>query len=143
MKKIDDSRLYLYSAIVTLIVGLILGAVSYYSILFVEPTVERLLSSKGDIDKNYKEAYIILRNPQIFAGYSNFDTDRVKNSLTFFDNKIFSGEKIDPDRKIYLEVLLDRRKEGSILGRNTMVFFMLLSLVAWVLFFNERKAAPG
>jgi len=141
MKKIDDSRLYLYSAIVTLIVGVILGVVSFYSILLVEPTVGRLLSSKGDIDKNYKDAYIILRDPQIFAGYSNFESDRVKNSLTFFDNKIFSGEKIDPDRKIYLEVLLDRRKEGSILGRNTMIFFMLLSLVAWIFFFNERKAA--
>ena len=143
MKKIDDSRLYLYSAAVTLIVGLIIGAVSYYSILFVEPEVERLLSSKVDIDKHYREAYIILRDPQIFAGYSNFDTDRVKNSLTFFDSKIISGEKIDPDRKIYLEVLLDRRKEGSTLGRHTMFFFMFLSLVAWILFITERKAAAG
>jgi hypothetical protein len=141
MRKIDDSKLYLYAAIVALVVGIVLGAISYYSILVVEPKVERLLSAKEDVDKNFREAYLILRDPQIFAGYENFDSDRVKNSLTFFDNKIYSGEKIDADRKMYLDILLDRRKDGSTLGRNTMVFFIILSLAAWALFIRERKAA--
>jgi hypothetical protein len=143
MKKINDSRLYLYSAVVTLAVAFILGAISYYSILVVEPDVGRLLSAKENFDKNYKEAYLILRNPQLFAGYSNFDTDRVKNSLTFFDGKVSSGEKIDPDNKMYLEVLLDRRKEGSALGKNTMIYLLLLSLIAWILYFFERKTSQN
>ncbi len=141
MKKFDDSRLYLYFAAVTLAVAIIIGAISHYSILVVEPSVERLLSAKEGIDKNYKEAYLILRNPQLFAGYSNFDTDRVKNSLTYFDSKIYSGEKIEPASKMYLEVLLDRRKEGSILGKKTMAFFLLLSFIAWILYFYERKTS--
>ncbi|OHD68394.1 MAG: hypothetical protein A2W19_14345 [Spirochaetes bacterium RBG_16_49_21] len=141
MKKINDSRIYRYSAIITLIIGITLGAVSFYSILVVEPAVEQLLSARENIDANYKKAYIILRDPQIFAGYDNFDSDRVRNSLTFFDGKIYADEKIDQERKIYLEVLLERRKEGSLLGRNTMVYFFLLSMAAWILFFNERSTA--
>jgi len=65
----------------------------------------------------------------------------VRNSLTFFDSKIYTGEPISRDRKVYLEVLLDRRKEGSILGRNTMVYFLLLSLVFWILCIHERREA--
>jgi hypothetical protein len=141
MKNINDSRIYLFAAVITLFIALILGAVSYYSIIFVEPKVENLLSAAQDIDAHYKKAYLILRDPQVFAGYSNFDSERVRNSLTFFDSKIYTGEPISRDRKVYLEVLLDRRKEGSILGRNTMVYFLLLSLVFWILFIHERREA--
>jgi hypothetical protein len=141
MKNINDSRIYLFAAVITLFVALILGVVSYYSIMLVEPEVENLLSATQDIDAHYKKAYLILRDPEIFAGYSNFDSERVRNSLIFFDSKIYTGEPISRDRKVYLEVLLDRRKEGSILGRNTMVYFLLLSLVFWILFFSERWEA--
>lgn len=143
MKKIDDSKLYLITAITALAVSLVLAAVSYYSILIVEPKVERLLSATDNIDTNFKQAYLILRDPQVFAGYSYFDAEgiSVKNSLAFFDKRIYSGEEIDSSRKAYLELLLDRRKKGSILGRNTMTFFLILSLVFWALFIHERKAA--
>lgn len=143
MKKINDSKLYLAGAVTTLIVSLVFGAVSFYSILFVEPKVERLLRSTESVDATYKQAYIILREPQLFAGYGNFDAEgiSVKNSLAFFDKRIYAGEEIDESRVAYLDLLLDRRKKGSVLGRNTMVFFMLLSLLFFGLFIQERMSA--
>ncbi len=143
MKKIDDSRIYLIAAIAALAVALILAPVSFYSILIVEPEIEQLLNSDDTTGANYKLAYLKLRDPQIFAGYENFDIDgiSVKNSLAFFDKRIYYGGDIDAPRKAYLELLLDRRKKGSALGRNTMAFFTLLSLLFWAVFFQERKAS--
>ena len=145
MKKFNDSRIYLVSSIVALAVGLVLGVVSFYSILVVEPKIAQLLSSGADIDKNYSKAYLILRDPQVFAGYSNFDAEgiSVKNSLKFFDRKIYYGETIDLTDRAYLEILLERRKKGAILGRNTMAFFVLISLISIGLFFHERKTAQS
>ncbi|MBN2080206.1 MAG: hypothetical protein JW838_14650 [Spirochaetes bacterium] len=142
MKKINDSRIYLIAAIAALVVALVLAPVSFYSILVVEPEIEGLLNSDDETGTNYKRAYLKLRDPQVFAGYENFDIDgiSVKNSLAFFDKRIYYGGDIDAPRKAYLELLLDRRKKGSALGRNTMVFFILLSLLFWVFFFQERKA---
>ncbi len=142
MKKIDDSRIYLIAAVTTLVVGIVLGAIAFYSILHVEPKVEAFLSAKDTISTNYKRAYLILRDPQVFAGYGYFDVEgvSVKNSLTFFDKRVYNGEEIDANRKAYLELLLDRRKKGSVLTRNTMVFFMVLSMVFWALFIQERRS---
>jgi hypothetical protein len=143
MKKINDSRIYLAVAVSALVVGLVFGVVSFYSILFIEPKVEKLLRSTESIDANFKQAYIMLRDPQIFGGYSNFDAEgiSIKNSLAFFDKRIYSGEEIDESRVAYLDLLLDRRKKGSTLGRNTMAFFLLLSLMFWGLFIQERISA--
>lgn len=143
MKKIDDSRIYLVAAVTALAVAVILAAVAFYSILSVEPKVEQLLSAKDNISDSYKKAYLILRDPQVFAGYSNFDAEgvSVKNSLAFFDKRVYNGEEIDTNRKAYLELLLERRKKGSVLTRNTMVFFLVLSLVFWALFIQERRSS--
>ncbi len=143
MKKINDSKIYLTLALVTLVVGIVLGAVSFYSILVVEPKVERLLADRSAIDANHKQAYLLLRDPQVFAGYGYFDAEgiSVRNSLAFFDKRIYSGEEIDATRTAYLDLLLDRRKKGSVLGRNTMVFFLLLSLVFLALAYQERRSA--
>jgi hypothetical protein len=143
MKKINDSKIYLACAISALVVSLVLGAVSFYSILFVEPEVDRLLRATTSVDASYKQAYLILREPQVFGGYSNFDAEgiSIRNSLAFFDKKIYSGEELDESRAAYLNLLLDRRKKGSGLGRNTMAFFMILSLVFWGFFAQERMAA--
>lgn len=143
MKKFNDSRIYLVSSIVALAAGLILGVVSFYSILVVEPKVQSLLSASADIEKNYSKAYLIIRDPQVFAGYSNFDAEgiSVKNSLKYFDRKVYFGEAIESSDRAYLEILMERRKKGSILGRNTMAFFMLISLIAIGIFFHERKTA--
>ncbi len=143
MKKINDSKIYLTLALVTLAVGIVLGGVSFYSILVVEPNVERLLADRSAIDANHKQAYLLLRDPQVFAGYGYFDAEgiSIRNSLAFFDKRIYSGEEIDATRTAYLDLLLDRRKKGSVLGRNTMVFFLLLSLVFFALAYQERRSA--
>jgi len=143
MKKIDDSRIYLMAAVTALAVAVILAAVACYSILSVEPKVEQLLSAKDNVSASYKKAYLILRDPQVFAGYGNFDAEgvSVKNSLAFFDKRVYNGEEIDTNRKAYLELLLERRKKGSVLTRNTMVFFLVLSLVFWALFIQERRSS--
>ncbi|HOT43869.1 MAG TPA: hypothetical protein PLM53_05405 [Spirochaetota bacterium] len=143
MKKIDDSKIYLITAVTTLAVAVILAVVAYYSILSVEPKVEQLLSAKDNISTNYKKAYLILRDPQVFAGYSYFDAEgvSVKNSLAFFDKRVYNGEEIDTNRKAYLELLLERRKKGSVLTRNTMVFFLVLSLAFWAVFVQERRSS--
>jgi len=70
MKKIDDSRLYFYSGIVSLVLGIILCIVSFYSILSVEPEISRLLDSKTEISSNYAKAYTMLRDPQVFGPVS-------------------------------------------------------------------------
>jgi hypothetical protein len=143
MKKIDDSRIYLILAAVTLTVALVLALVSFYSILIVEPKVERLLAERQDVNMNHKRAYLMLRDPQIFGGYGYFDAEgiSIRNSLAFFDKRIYSGEEIDSTRTAYLQLLLDRRKKGSVLGRNTMAFFLVLSMVFLTLFIQEKRAA--
>jgi len=141
MKKIDDSKLYYYFSIVTLALALIVGALSFYSIIFVEPEIKELLSAKNDISNNYKKAYIKLRDPQIFGLYENFDAEgsSVKNSLIYFDNKIFAGKDIVETEKKYLELLLDRRMKGARLGRNTMFFLLLLTFFGGGMYLYERK----
>ncbi|MBP7737218.1 MAG: hypothetical protein KA369_14660 [Spirochaetes bacterium] len=143
MKKIDDSRIYLIAAVTTLVAAIILGAVAFYSILSVEPRIETLLNARDNISANYKKAYLMLRDPQVFAGYGYFDAEgvSVKNSLAYFDKRVYNGEEIDATRKAYLELLLDRRKKGSVLTRNSMVFCLILSLVFWAVFIQERRSS--
>ncbi len=172
MKKIDDSKLYLYFALVTLIISIILGITSFTSILGVEKKVEQLLSVKENPDKSFKEAYLLLRDPQIFARYQHFDTEQdlhlslssarrfdleskdslrellantypgttVMKAIRYFDKKIYSGMSIEPDEKKYLEVLLDRRKKGARLGRNTMIFTLFLSFFSGLFYLYERRS---
>lgn len=143
MKKIDDSKIYLIAAVTTLVVAVILGSIAFYSILSVEPRIETFLNASDNISVNYKKAYLMLRDPQVFAGYGYFDAEgvSVKNSLAFFDKRVYNGEEIDATRKAYLELLLDRRKKGSVLTRNTMAFFLILSIVFWAVFIQERRSS--
>jgi hypothetical protein len=145
MKKFDDRRLYLYFALITLLIAFILALISYYSILLVEPEIERLLSVKENISESYRQAYSRLRDPQIFARYENFDRASfpIKNILEDFDRRIERGESFTPDDRIYLEVLLERRIQGSKLGRLTVIFFLLLSLLGWVLYLYEVRKLKG
>lgn len=175
MKKIDDSKLYFYFALVTLVISIALGVVSFYSILLVENKIENLLSVKENSDESFKKAYLLLRKPQIFARYQHFDSEQdlqvsftharrfdleskesltkllgntypgttVVKALRYFDKKVYFGKSIEPDEKKYLEVLLDRRKKGSRLGRNTMIFTFALSLFSLLFYFYERKTAIG
>ncbi|MFC1669396.1 hypothetical protein ACFL20_03335 [Spirochaetota bacterium] len=141
MKKINDSKYYLYFAMVTLVLGIICGAISFYSILYVEPKVEKLISSGKDSNKLYKEAYIVLRNPQIFAVYENFDNKglEVKKTIVQLDRMIYSGSELPGDINSSLNLIFERRKQGSRLGRSTMAFLMVLSVISWILFFVEKR----
>ncbi len=141
--KINDTKLYLYFSIITLVIGILLGAVSYYSILVVEPRAQALISDEANVGANYRAAYGLLRNPQIFARYENFDQDErwIKNVvIPYMDEKIVQERSFTQDEKVYLEALLKRRQEGSVLGRNTMAFFLLLSAMGWgFLLYEMRK----
>jgi hypothetical protein len=145
MKKIDDSRIYFYFAIIALALGIIMGAIAYYSILGVEPEIRALLDSKDSISKNYKEAFSMLKDPQIFARYENFDgaSRHIKTIIADFDKRIAAGEELNQDDMRYIEVLLERRMMGSALTRNTMVFFLLLSLLGWGMFAYEKIINKG
>lgn len=145
MKKFDDRKLYFYFALITLIIAIILALISYYSILFVEPEIEGLLSARENVSESYREAYAKLRDPQIFARYEHFDRAAfpIKNIMDDFNRRIKGGEAFTPDDKIYLEVLLERRIRGSELGRNTTVFLLLLSLLGWIFYLYEVKKVKG
>jgi hypothetical protein len=141
MKKFDDRKLYFYFSIITLVIGIILGLIAFYSILIIEPEIQALLSAEENIPQNYEKAYSMLRDPQIFARYEHFDRVAypIKNILRDFDNRINEGEAFTADDQLYLEILLERRILGSRLTRNTMIFLFLLSLLGWIFFFYERR----
>ncbi len=141
MNKRNNSRLYLTIIIVTLSAAFILGCISFYSILYVERKVKSLIGSKNNVSVNLKEAYLILRDPQLFAGYENFDSAgmAVKNSLMYFDKLAMQEEEIDASSISYLDVLLERRMLGSRLGRNTMLYFLLVASVFFAAYLYERR----
>ncbi len=141
MKKFNDTRLYFYGGIVLAVITVFIAIVTAHSALIVEPKVEKLLSSTENIDGNYKQAYLILRSPHLFAGYDHFDLEGipVKNSLVFFDKLIYTGGEIDQAAKRYLEILLERRKLGTRLGTNSTAFFLLLTIITWGSYFYEKR----
>ncbi|HEY1406906.1 MAG TPA: hypothetical protein VF857_09880 [Spirochaetota bacterium] len=161
MIKYNDTKIYKWFTIVTFSVGVILGAISYYSILHVEPTIKKLLDEGSNIQITEKmtdaekiearakmsvymtEAYKRLRNPQLFARYENFDffSDRIRSKfLPRFDQMVSEKAVITKEYRPYLEILLERRAQGSRLGRNTMVFFFLLSLAGALFLLWERRS---
>lgn len=145
MKQINDGRLYFYFAVVTAVLAAIMGVVAYYSILHVEPTIRGHIDAREDIGARYRSAYVMLRDPQIFARYENFDAAGMpaKTILRDFDRRMYKNEPFTADDRIYLEFLLERRMQGSRLTRGTMVFFALLSILGWGAFFHERKKASA
>ncbi len=142
MKKIDDSRLYLWFAVITLGVALACGGIAGYSMLHVESEVRALLAAGDDVAGAYREAYLLLRDPQIFARYENFDVaaQPVKFILRDFDRRVSANEALTADDGLYLGILLERRQLGSALTRNTAVFFALLSALGLGLFLYERRS---
>ncbi len=138
MKKINDTKIYLSLILSTLIIAAALGGVSLYSKLIVAPKAKTLLAS----DSTLKEGYLILREPQIFGGYKYWDSDgmAVKNSLRYFDSKLFKGGEITSDERIYLELVLKRRESGAELGLKTAFFLLIVSLVGSIAYIFERKS---
>jgi hypothetical protein len=83
----------------------------------------------------------MLRNPQIFGRYENFDnrSQAVPHLLKSLDAMILDGKPLLPQHVIYLKKLLERRMLGSRLARNTAVFFLLLSLAGAGFLLYEKK----
>lgn len=140
MKRPDDKIIYISFIAATLTAALFFASVSLYSRIHVEPAVSALLD-KGESPADLHRAYIYLRDPQIFAGYKYWDSEGipVRNTLRYFDSKIFNDREIVPSEKPYLELLLSRRKAGSTLGLKTAAFFFLFSLVGSAAFFIYRR----
>lgn len=138
MKKINDTKIYISIILIPLVLAVILGGVSLYSRYIVEPKAKTLLSSESTI----KEGYLLLREPQIFAGYKYWDSDgmAVKNTLRYFDNKLSNGGDIKPEERIYLELVLKRRSSGSELGIKSSLFLLIISLLGVAAFLIERKS---
>jgi hypothetical protein len=137
MKKINDTKIYLSMIIAPMVLALIFGGVSLYSKIIVEPKAKSLISS----DSTMEEGYLVLREPQIFGGYKYWDNDgmAVKNSLRYFDNKLFNGTEIKPDERIYLELILKRRESGSELGIKSALFLLIISLTGLAAYFIEKR----
>ena len=146
MKNRDDTKLYLYFSIITLVISIILGLIAFYSIIIIEPDIKRLLSVNENVSENLKEAYLKLKSPQIFAGYDNFDgiAQSIKTIIDDFDKRINNRGEFDKNDRIYLSILLERRSLGARLSRNTMIFFLLLSILGWGFYFHElRQKSAG
>ena len=162
MNFVNDSKLYKWFVIVTFAVGVILGAVSFYSILYVEPKIAKLLdagsavpaapenadeaakkAAEQKVSEYFTDAYKLLRNPQIFARYEYFDSIGmpVKRTLSSFDTKVYNKEPFLREHRVYLNILLERRELGSRLGRNTMLFFFAASLIGCGFWLFERRRA--
>ena len=137
MKKINDIKIYLSIIIAPLVIAAAIGGVSLYSRLIVEPKAKALISSEATM----KDGYLVLREPQIFGGYKYWDSDgmAVKNSLRYFDNKLFNGGAITPDERIYLELVLKRRISGSELGIKSAFFLILVSMAGFTALLIEKR----
>jgi hypothetical protein len=141
MKKPDDKIIYIAFIAATLAAALFFGGISLYSRMSVEPNALALLENAGEDFSKLNEAYIILRDPQLFAGYKYWDSDGIpaRNTLRYFDNKIFNGKDIIPAEKPYLNILLQRRIAGSTLGIKTAFFFLGFAFIGAVAFFIYRR----
>ncbi len=137
MEKINDSRLYIAFIITPLVIALFTGGISLFSRLSVEPKAKQLISSA----ETMKQGYIMLREPQLFAGYRYWDSDgsAVKNTIRYFDFMIYNGGEIKPEEKVYLELLLDRRKAGSTLGIKTALFMIAISVMGCIALIIENR----
>ncbi len=141
LKQADDRKLYLYFSIITISFSLILASIFSYSAFMVEPEIENLLSSEDNVNENFKNAFIMLKDPQIFARYENYDSMSrpIATILEVYDKKIEQNEEFNINDKIYLQILLDRRIQGAQLTRNTFIFFLMLSILGWIFFFIEVR----
>ncbi|GAB4113128.1 MAG: hypothetical protein Kow00102_20860 [Spirochaetota bacterium] len=128
--KFDDSKIYFYFSIAVLVAGFLFGLPGIYSKMVTEPAIEKLLAQNTDSQK-LKQAYIMLRNPHIFAGYDRYDEAGagIEYILKEFDNRVAQQKEFTSNDAMYLELLLLRRQQGSDLSIKTMIYFILLSLL--------------
>jgi len=135
--KINDKNIYIAFIATPLAIAVILCGISSYSLFVKEPAIQKLLSSPETL----QDAYIELREPQLFAGYKNWDREGtgVLNTMRFFDKRVYSGAGIKPEERPYIELLFKRRHSGAMLGMKTAAFFLILSLCGCAAFAIDRK----
>ena len=128
--KFDDSKIYFYFSIAVLVAGILFGLPGIYSKMVTEPAIENLLVQNAN-SNTLKQAYIMLRNPHIFAGYDRYDEAGagIEYILKEFDNRVAQQKEFTSNDAMYLELLLLRRQQGSDLSIKTMIYFILLSLL--------------
>lgn len=147
MLKINDKKLYFWFSIATIVISAFLALVSFYSLKITEPAVSVLIekgekaATPEETDKFFKEAYLEMRSGYIFAKYEYYDADAapLKNIIKKFDEVVSKNEKFPVEYGVYLKNILDRRHQGGILGRNTTIFFLLISLLSFGMFLFERR----
>ncbi|MBP7901219.1 MAG: hypothetical protein KA015_00220 [Spirochaetes bacterium] len=161
MKNFYDGKVYLIFSMVCLAVSVFLFSVSFYSVSKTEPKAANFISlaekasagktdvidasSQNEMNLNYSEAYSILKGGQMFALYQNFDSNSmaVKKIITYLDNIVNAKGNFPADTSIYLNTLLERRHSGALLGRNTGIFFVSLSIISLLFFLNEKRRASS
>lgn len=137
--KINDSKIYLYFSIAMLVAGILFGIPGVYSRFVTEKKVNALLAAEADSQK-LKQAYIILRNPHIFAGYDRYDEGGagIEYILKEFDSRVAEQKEFTENDRVYLALLLERRTQGSDLSIKTMIYFILLSLLGTIALMIEK-----
>jgi len=142
--KFDDRKIYVYFSIAVLVAGILFGLPGIYSKMVTEPAIEKLLTQDADSQK-LKQAYIILRNPHIFAGYDRFDEAGagIEYILKEFDNRVAEQKEFTSNDILYLELLLQRRQQGSDLSIKTMIYFLLISVLGLIGLFIEKKTSKN
>ena len=142
--KFDDRKIYVYFSIAVLVAGILFGLPGIYSKMVTEPAIEKLLTQDADSQK-LKQAYIMLRNPHIFAGYDRFDEAGagIEYILKEFDNRVAEQKEFTSNDILYLELLLQRRQQGSDLSIKTMIYFLLLSVLGLIGLFIEKKTSKN
>ncbi len=139
--KMNDKRLYFWFALLILLPALVCGVIACYSICVVNPKIQGHLQAEDNITQHYRKAYLMLRSPHVFAGYERFDSDAmgIRTILREFDRRVAEKEPFLEEHYIYLNMLFERRQKGANLARNTAVFLLLLSIMGWGFYFNERR----
>lgn len=138
--KFDDAKIYFYFSIAVLVAGILFGLPGIYSKMVTEPAIEKLLTQDAGSQK-LKQAYIMLRNPHIFAGYDRYDEAGagIEYILKEFDTRVAEQKEFTANDTMYLELLLLRRQQGSDLSIKTMIFFFLLSILGVIGLIIEKK----
>ncbi len=149
MIRTRERKIYVYIFAVSLLLAFVFGAISLYSRVIVEVKADKIITgtvkilekyetaavNEADlkiINENYKAAYLLVRKPQFFASYKNFDDQAfaIKKIIQQYDQIVANNGSFEADSFIYINYLLNRRKAGSYLGLYTAVVFFGIAVIS-------------
>ncbi len=137
----NNSKLYLGTALVFLLVSILLAVLVAFNRFVEEPAIASALE-KGKEDPSFcAEAYLTLRDPHVFAGYDRFDSKgrAVVTILRYFDRLLYEKKSPDEGCDRYLVFLFDRWKAGVHLAAVSLAYTGPVSLIALLLFLFEWR----